>query len=36
MYTLDDILDEGLKFKNRMFIRIPQFVYCSRDEVYLS
>ena len=34
MYTLDDILDEGLKFQNRMFIRFPQFVYCSRDELY--
>ena len=33
-YTLDDILDEGTKFQNRMFISFPQFVYCSRDEVY--
>ena len=33
-YTLDDILDEGSKFQNRMFISFPQFVYCSRDEVY--
>ena len=33
-YTLDDILDEGSKFQNRMFINFPQFVYCSRDEVY--
>ena len=34
MYTLDNILDEGSKFQNRMFISFPQFVYCSRDEVY--
>ena len=33
-YTLDGILDEGSKFQNRMFISFPQFVYCSRDEVY--
>ena len=33
-YTLDDILDESSKFQNRMFISFPQFVYCSRDEVY--
>ena len=32
--TLDDILDEGSKFQNRMFISFPQFIYCSRDEVY--
>ena len=36
MYTLDDILDEGLKFQNRMLIRFPQLVYCSRDEAYIS
>ena len=34
MYTLDGILDGGLKLKNRMFISFPQFVYCSRDEEY--
>ena len=34
MYTLDDILDEGWKFQIRMFISFPQFVFCSRDEVY--
>ena len=34
MYTLNDILDEGSKFPNRMFISFPQFVYCSRDEVF--
>ena len=34
MYTLNDILDEGWKFQIRMFISFPQFVYCSRDEVY--
>ena len=32
-YTLDDILDEGSKFQNRMFISFPQFIYCC-DEVY--
>ena len=32
-YTLDDI-DKGSTFQNRMFISFPQFVYCSRDEVY--
>ena len=26
MYILDDILDEGSKFQNRMFISFPQFV----------
>ena len=36
VYSLDDILDEGLKFQNRMFISFPQFVYCLRDEVYFS
>ena len=34
MYTLDDILNEGSKFQNRMFISLPQFLYCSCDEVY--
>ena len=36
MYTLslDDILDEGSKFKYSMFISFPQFIYCSHDEVY--
>ena len=34
MYTLNDILDEGSKVQNKMFISFPQFVYCSRDEVY--
>ena len=34
MYTLDGILDGGLKFQNRMFQSFPQFVYCSRDEEY--
>ena len=34
MYTLDGILDEGSKFQNGIFISFPQFVYCSRDEVY--
>ena len=33
-YTLDDILDEDSKFQNRMFISFPQFIYCSRNEVY--
>ena len=33
-YTLDDILDEGSKFQNRMFISFPHFIYCLRDEVY--
>ena len=31
MYALNDILDEGSKFQNRMFISF-QFVYCSHDE----
>ena len=34
MYTLVVVLDEGLKFQNIVFISFPQFVYCSRDEVY--
>ena len=29
-----DILDDSLKFQNRMFISFPQFVYCLRN--YLS
>ena len=28
MYTLDEILDEGAKFQNRMFISFPQVLYC--------
>ena len=32
--ALDDILDECSKFQNRMFISFPQFLHCSRDEVY--
>ena len=34
MFTLEDILDQGLKFQNRVSISFPQCIYCSRDEVY--
>ena len=35
MYTLDDILDEGSKFQNRMFISFPQFVYIVHTMKYI-
>ena len=34
MYTLVDILDEGSKFQNTMFIGFLKYLYCSRDEIY--
>ena len=34
MCTLDVMLDEGSKFQYSMFISLPQFIYCSHDEVY--
>ena len=33
MCTLDNILDEGSKFQNFMFISFPEFAYCSHEEV---